>query len=190
MPAKHRLSVLLGVSLALLLAGCGRQDSNEFYTNWDIAGGCASDAGGDTRPSAAGTDVDVCDAVGKTRWIWVSYAAPWCNSSRQQAPEVAALARRAGQRVTVYKVLTGSTQPFTGANANDIRTWSRNYRLPTTHVLAENSSRVIPQHLLIGPDGRTWYRYIGHLGSDEMIALIDEFEQGERVANVRSLPRR
>jgi len=49
---------------------------------------------------------------------------------------------------------------------------------------------VIPQHLLIGPDGRTWYRYVGSLSSEEMSPLLREFEEGVRVPDVRPLRRR
>lgn len=46
------------------------------------------------------------------------------------------------------------------------------------------------QHLLIGPDGHTWYRYIGHLDHDAMRTLVRDFASGQRTPDVRKLPAR
>lgn len=178
-------------SLLVLVTGCGgkKDSTGEFYTNWDIAGGCVSDRGGDTRPSAAGTQVNVCDDVSSSSWIWVSYAAPWCTASKEQAPVISSLLRSSGSHLAVYKVLTSGNEPFVGATSSDIRAWARSYKLPADSVLAEKSTRVLPQHLLIGPDGRTWYRYIGYLSRQEIETLIDEFESGARMPNIREIRR-
>ncbi len=177
--------------LALLLVGCGggRDSSGEFYTNWDIAGGCASDAGGDTRVNALGEPVDVCAAVDPDGWVWVTYAANWCSSSRSQAPQVQRFSRDTHYPVELFTVLTSSNEPFTPAQISDARAWASAHGLPPQRVLAEESTRVIPQHLLLGPDGRTWYRYIGHLDSEAMGGLLNDFITGERWPDVREIRR-
>ncbi len=181
---------LLSAWLLVSMVGCGNNSgSGEFYTHWDIAGGCASDEGGDTRPSGAGTQVDVCDDVGKYPWIWVSYAAPWCSASKAQAPHIRALLRGAGSDLSIYTVLTSSHEPFSAATANDARAWSNAYGLPARQVLAEEATRTIPQHLLIGPDGRTFYRYVGFLRTEEIQQILDDFSNYTRMPDVRSLPR-
>ena len=187
-------SAVLAMWVALFVAsvlGCGSRDgSGEFYTDWDLAGGCSSTEGGAGRPSGAGGMVDICADVGRYDWIWVTYAAAWCSSSGRQAPQIRAFATSAGPRVKVYTVLTSGTEPFVGATEHDARAWAGTHRLPASHVLAEQSTRVIPQHLLIGPDGRTWYRYVSSLGSEEMSWLLREFEEGAKVPDVRPLRRR
>lgn len=185
--------ILQGASLllaALILGGCeGDDGSGEWYTDWDIAGGCASDSGGDSRPSAAGTLVDVCADVDGQRWIWVTYAAPWCSASQSQAPQIRALQQSATPDLAVYTVLTGGNQPFSPATASHARAWASRYGLAPGHVLAEESSRTIPQHLLIGPDGRTFYRYVGFLSQDAIRQLVADFRTGTRAPDVRDLPR-
>jgi hypothetical protein len=178
------LSGLLGLS------GCsGESGSGEYYTDWDIAGGCASDQGGDIRTSGAGTEVDVCDSVGEYSWIWVTYAAPWCSASKAQAPQIRAFKHQADSDVILYAVLTAGDEVFSAATVADARSWASTHGLPATQVLTEQSSRTIPQHLLIGPDGRTFYRYVGFLDAAEMHQLLEDFRQSTRVPDVRSLPR-
>jgi len=193
--------VLAGVRSAVLamwvavsvlgVSGCGSRDSSgEFYTDWDLAGGCTITEGGASRPSGAGGLVNVCADVDRYDWIWVTYAAAWCSTSGRQAPQIRAFAASTGPRVKVYTVLTSGTEPFVGATEHDARAWAGSHRLPASQVLAEESTRVIPQHLLIGPDARTWYRHVGFLNSEEMSRLLHEFEEGVRVPNVRPLRRR
>jgi hypothetical protein len=178
------------ISALLSLSGCsGDSGSGEWYTDWDLAGGCASDQGGDTRTSGAGTEVDVCDAVGESSWIWVTYAAPWCSASKAQAPQIRAFKNQAEADVILYAVLTAGDEVFSAATVAQARSWASRYGLPARQVLTEESTRTIPQHLLIGPDGRTFYRYVGFLDAAEMHQLLEEFRQHIRVPDVRSLPR-
>ncbi|MCD8512616.1 MAG: hypothetical protein LRY63_03840 [Nitrincola sp.] len=179
------------VFICLLLIGCNNRDqTGEFYTHWDIAGGCATNTDNATRLSASGDQIDVCDDTALYDWIWVTYAAPWCNASTQQAPHIRQLTDTATTQLKVYTVMTGSDQPFVDATIDDARRWSNRYHLPQNRVLIEEGSRVIPQHLIIGPDGKTWYRYIGHMTTEEMQNLLADFQEGRKYPNVRSLPRR
>lgn len=182
----------VGVAFTLLLTGCGSggDSSGEFYTNWDLAGGCRSDEGGAGRYNAQGDLVDVCAAVDPSRWVWVTYAAGWCTTSRTQAPQIRQFTGSANQAVTVFTVLTGGDEVFTDPGLAGARAWSRSYGLPPERVLIEESSRVIPQHLILGPNGRTWYRYIGFLTTAEMVEILDEFANGARHPNVREIRRR
>lgn len=182
------VATVLGLSLASL-GGCGSgSSSGEWYSNWDIAGGCSSDQGGDMRASGAGTQVDVCAAVGEHDWVWVTYAAPWCSASRSQASQVRAFKNNADPNLAVYTVLTAGDEPFTPATISHARSLAASYGLAPDHMLAEESSRTIPQHLLIGPDGRTYYRYVGFLAADEMRQILDDFRESRRMPDVRSLP--
>nr|WP_296748715.1 hypothetical protein [Thioalkalivibrio sp.] len=117
-------------------------------------------------------------------------AAAWCSTSGRQAPHIRTFQASAAPTVTVCTVLTSGTELLMDATEHDARTWAGSHRLMPNHALAEQSTRGIPQHLLIGPDGRTSYRYIGFLNSEAMIRLLHEFEEGVRVPNVRPLHRR
>ncbi|WP_201217098.1 TlpA family protein disulfide reductase [Halochromatium roseum] len=179
-----------GLLCLLILSGCESHDgTGEWYTNWDLAGGCTSDSGGDTRPSGAGTAVNVCERVAEQPWIWVVYAAPWCNASQSQAQQIRALQQNASAELAVYTVLTSGQDPFSPATVSQARSWASRYGLDAHHVLAEESTRTIPQHLLIGPDGRTFYRYVGFLSEGAINEVLGDFREGIRVPNVRELPR-
>ncbi|WP_328987159.1 hypothetical protein [Thiorhodovibrio winogradskyi] len=90
--------------------------------------------------------------------------------------------------MAVYTVLTAGNEPFTPATVDHARTWAGSYGLAPGHVLTEEATRIIPQHLLIGPDGRTFYRHVGFLAADEMLRILDDFRHYRRVPDVRSLP--
>lgn len=185
----HRI---VAPALALALAACGpADDSGEFYTRWDLAGGCTSALEGAARADAFGEPVDVCEHAGPG-WVWVTYAAGWCSASRRQAPHVQRFARRAPGDVRVFTVLTGGPEFGTAATRDDARRWASAHGLDGGRVLyeSEEGARTIPQHLLIGPDGRTWYRYVGFLDADAMQALLHDFADGRRRPDVRDLPAR
>lgn len=175
-----------------LFAACGAKDkTGEFYTRWDLDGGCTSSMPAAERYDATGRKSDPCDAA-EGGWVWVTYAAGWCNSSRQQAPAVSRLAQTAGPGVDVYTVLTASDDVFLPARIDDARSWAAGHGFSPRQVLydPEKDVRTIPQHLLIGPDRKTWYRYIGHLDTDQMQQLLADFASGKRRPQVRDLPQR
>lgn len=191
MPADRlRLGVCGGLALLPLLSACGAGDgSGEFYTRWDLDGGCTSDQTGADRSDAYGEPVDVCEYAGPG-WVWVTYAAGWCSASRNQAPQVHRFARSARRDVAVFTVLTGGPEIGVPATQRDARSWANAHGLPAERVLyeSEEGGRTIPQHLLLGPDGRTWYRYVGYLDAEAMHRLLEEFADGQRAPSVRDLP--
>jgi hypothetical protein len=178
----------------LLLGACAGNDggsgSGEYYTWWDRAGGCAGEATTDQRRNAEGKPVDVCQPSRRGRWTWVSYGAGWCSVSRRQAPVVSALARSGRRDLEVFTVLTSGDEVFVPAQSGDAKAWAAAYGLAPARVLMgpDEGSRTVPQHLLIGPDGETWYRYIGRLELAEMTQLLDDFASGLRTPDVRDLP--
>ncbi|MEX2480307.1 MAG: hypothetical protein WD928_05535 [Gammaproteobacteria bacterium] len=185
--AIRRASLLLA---ALTLTACGSDDkAGEFYTLWDLDGGCNSTRPGAVRRDAKDRIVEVCD-LADSRWIWVTYAAPWCSASRKQAPAVNRLTRTGRRDFDVFVVLTSRDEVFTPASRNHASAWTGAYGFAPGRVLyeSEDGTRTLPQHLLIGPDGRTWYRYIGYLDTNEMQRLLDDFASGARTPNVRELP--
>lgn len=192
MPRRFMRRNAHGIALLVLtaaLVGCSDDDkSGEFYTQWDLAGGCVGDDGATLRHDADGRAHDVC-AVGEGRWVWVTYAAGWCEASRAQAPAVNRLRRTAPEGLEVFVVLTSGDEIFTVAERGDARAWAASYRFPRNRVLFDDElhSRVVPQHLLIGPDGRTWYRYVGFLQLEAMQQLFDDFASGTRLPDVRQL---
>ena len=86
----------------------------------------------------------------------------------------------------LFTVLTGGAEPFTVAHLGEARAWASEHGIDPARILfgSEPDSRVIPQHLLIGPDGRTWFRYIGQLQTEDMLDIFQAFETGLRLPNM------
>ncbi|NEX23876.1 hypothetical protein G3480_27110, partial [Thiorhodococcus mannitoliphagus] len=149
------------------------------YTRWDESGGCQSPMERDPPwKSAAGGSVDVCAYPGE--FVWVSYGAPWCTASRGQAPEVRVAARAAPPSSRFVMNLTSGGEPFQPATLGQARAWASQYGFDPAMVTTEGHSvRTIPQHALIGPDGRTWFRYIGYLTAEEILARLRAYQAGE-----------
>lgn len=186
-PTMSRIFVFI-----MTLSACDQEDqSGEFYTRWDIDGACNSKMPRvDDRYDTEGHVVDVCDYVVDDGWVWVTYAAEWCSSSRKQASAVRQLTGSVNSNdVTVFTVLTSGSDPFVAARSSDAKIWAQTHRLPVSLVLydSEAGGRVLPQHMLLGPDGKTWYRYIGYLDAEQMRHLLQDFMSGNRQPNVRDL---
>lgn len=181
-----RLIVML--LLLMGLSGCGGRDrTGEWYTDWDRAGGCA----GDPAPTpwglaADGKPLGLCDDY-EGYYVWVTYVAGWCRASRQQAAVFAPLIRRLPADTDYAVVLTSGDEVFVAATAAETRQWAQGYGFDLDRTVAETeaSNRVVPQHLLLSPDGRTLWRYIGHLEASEIEATLTAFRTGARRPDVR-----
>ena len=176
-----RIPVGLACAAALVLAACGAEDqTGEYYTHWDEGGGCTNPRGtGPMRISATGEKVDVCAHRGE--FVWIGYVAPWCSASAAQAPELRSAARQAPQNAHFVVSLTSGSEPFVPATDGDVRDWADRHGLDPRIVTREGHSiRTLPQHALIGPDGWTWFRYVGQLSQEEILQLLADFQDGRR----------
>lgn len=177
-----------------LLGACGRDDpTGEWYSNWDLDGGCASRLPALPRQDAQGRVADICpvDAAG-AGWTWVFYGADWCQASRSQAARIAEFDRRSRDWLEVLTVLT-SAEPLVVPKRSDALAWAARTGLPPARVLfapQEDDPRTVPQHLLIGPAGATQWRWIGVLEVAEMVDIATGFRDGTRQPRVRRLPQR
>lgn len=182
MTAQGRIpSAWFGLTLLLVLVGCSNSDSSgEFYTNWDKAGGCTvPQENSIIRRSASGQEIDTCGFRGE--YVWTTYAGSWCQASGEQAPAITALSRRPPENTLIVTSLTSGSDPFTAATQQDAKRWAKRYGQDPDWVATEGqSTRVLPQHALIGPDGQTWYRYIGYLDEQQIRQLLTEFRSGTR----------
>ncbi len=190
--ASTRRRALLALAAAALVPGCRRGPADgEWYSAWDLDGGCLSRLAGATRHDARGEPADFCDAVADGRWIWVFYGAPWCSSSRSQAVHLRDLVRHGGSRLLLFSVLTSGAEPLTVPRLADALAWAHATGLEPGRVLYdpfEKDTRTVPQHLLVGPDGRTWWRWAGVLDGPTLIERFEAFASGRLPAQARKLP--
>jgi hypothetical protein len=190
--AADRLRLIGLLAAVAVLSACSRQPAEgELYSPWDLDGGCRSTLAGADRHNARGDPADFCQATGEGRWIWVVYGAPWCSSSQNQAARLRGFEQAAGPQLTLFAVLTSGSEPLSIPRLGDARAWSGSTALPFERVLydpLENDTRTVPQHLLIGPDGRTWWRWTGPLDTQTMVERFRSFASGQLPAQARRLP--
>ena len=175
------LGWVLVICSFMLLTACGSDNRlvGEFYTDWDRTGACQGDKAGPWGLSLAGTMLGPCMFPG--RFVWITYDALWCSACREQTAATSAAARERLDDVVFLSVLTGGREVFVSASDEEVRNWAGEYGLDPRFVVSEgSSSRTVPQHALIGPDGRTWYRYVGLVSADEMRSTLDAFRSGKR----------
>ncbi len=193
----NRRRLIAAASLAPLLpplADCGRDDlSGEWYSDWDLAGGCTSEGPAVARLDALGRPADICPSdPTATHWTWVMYGGAWCSASRSQAGRMRDFDQRCREWMEVLTVLTGA-EPLQLPTRGDALAWASATGLPPERVLfapTEVDTRIVPQHLLLSPEGRTLYRFNGVLGVDEMLDLAVGFRMGLRQPKLRRLPSR
>jgi len=168
------------LSASLLFGGCATDDAvGEFYTDWDRAGACTGPDAGPWGTSLDGKTLGPCMFAG--RFVWITYDALWCSSCERQT-RASRDAAAGGAADTVFvTVVTGGRKMLQPAGSEELRAWVERHGLDPARVVSEGAtSRSLPQHMLIGPDGRTWLRYVGMLGADRILATIDAFRRGER----------
>lgn len=184
---------LLALPVALAIGACtgpSEVREGEWYSNWDLDGGCRSTLPGPERRDASGAPSDFCKSVAPGRWVWVVYGAPWCSASRNQAARMREFEGRAGSALVLHSVLTSGPEPLSIARLDDARAWSGMTGLPTARVSfdpLESDPRTVPMHLVVGPDGRTWFRWIGPLDTATMLARLQAFESGGEGSRARPM---
>ena len=188
----HGRSMVGWLLVAALLSACSRPPAEgETYSAWDLDGGCLSSLPGAKRHNARGEPADVCQTAGQGGWTWVVYGAPWCSASQNQAARLRTFEQAAGASLTLVAVLTSGPEPLSIPRLGDARAWSHTTALPLERVFygpLESDTRTVPQHLLIGPDGRTWWRWVGPLETTAMLEQFQAFASGQRSSQARPLP--
>jgi hypothetical protein len=177
---------------AVVFTGCSRPPAEgEAYSAWDLDGGCLSTLPGAERHNARGEPADFCHTGGQGGWTWVVYGAPWCRSSRSQAARLRGFEQAAGNSLTLVAVLTSGPEPLSIPRFGDAKAWTQATALPPERVFygpLESDTRTVPQHLLIGPDGRTWWRWVGPLDTATMLERFQAFASGQLASQARPLP--
>ena len=115
------------------------------------------------------------------RFVWVTYDALWCGNCARQAGASGAAGRRGPENTVFVVVVGGGRDPHRPATAAELDGRAERLALDRRHVVSEGATqRMLPQHALIGPDGHTWWRHVGELDTDAMLATLDAFQSGSR----------
>ncbi len=175
-----RLFGTAALSACLLLPGCASDGAIvEHYTDWDRAGACTGPDAGPWGSSLGGPELGPCMFPG--RFVWITYDALWCSSCEPQIGASRDAAARAAADTVFVTVITGGEAMLQPVGREELRQWVEDHGLDPALVVSEGAtSRSLPQHALIGPDGRTRLRFIGMMGAERMLETIDAFRRDKR----------
>lgn len=131
-----------------------------------------------TRVNGVGQPV----AMDKFRgqFIWVEYAAFWCQPCVAQAQAVQAIEAESVRRTVFLTILTSK-----GTNYNEVpnqetaRVWADRFGLDRSRVLAATNlwSWTVPTHILYSPHGQTLFRSTGYLSPDQIRYIRSHYVQ-------------
>lgn len=170
---------LVPAAITVLVACASQNGGGEVYTAWDQTGGCEGLITTPWGVSLGGTALGPCMFPG--RFVWITYDALWCRTCRGQVAEGMEAARRSEGSTVFVGVLGGGRDPTRAATPDELAAWAAFAGLDPRHAVSEGAApRSLPQHALIGPDGRTWYRHVGPLRAGEIVDLLSEFVHGRR----------
>src|SRR5438552_3980584 len=109
----HRSPWTTGMVISFVLLGCGSQKTSapakEYVGNMNdfTYSGQVRPDGVTTRTSASGKSVSIDQFKG--RFIWVEYAAPWCETCLAEAQEIKGMNNLGGTNLVFLTIMTSKS---------------------------------------------------------------------------------
>jgi len=186
---RQSLCALFALSVALVLVvGCGPK--GPVKRNWGPMKGLDKVVGnmnnvsyskGRTqapRLNAVSEPVSMTDFAGE--FVWVEYAAPWCEACTWQAPGVKKVEQELGDQMVFLTVMTGKSRNYNDhASVQTAKRWAKRYGLKRKRVVAaELWFKTIPEHRLYSPKGHTLFVHVGALSGQQIRDVIAYYRSG------------
>lgn len=176
--------------LVLLFTACSEQDNDIVERSWGSIEGLEKLVGNmnDTsyssvrskppRYNAYNTPVKIESYEGK--FLWAEYAATWCKTCSQQAPQVKKVQSTLQDQISFITVMTGqSTRYGDHGTVKSAMLWASKHQLDPRHVYAAKLwYKTIPEHRLFSPQGHTLFVHVGYLNSDQILKIIEYYRAG------------
>ncbi len=174
----------------VLFSACSEQDNGIVERSWGSMEGLQNLVGNmnDTsyssvrfkapRYNAYNTPVKIEDYEGK--FLWAEYAATWCKTCEQQAPQVKKVQSILRDQISFMTVITGqSTRYGDHGTVQSAMLWASRHQLDPRHVYAAKLwYKTIPEHRLFSPQGHTLFVHVGYLNSTKIIEIIEYYRSG------------
>lgn len=130
------------------------------------------------RLNALGEPVRMTDFEGS--FVWVEYAAPWCNVCTWQAPETQKVEKSMGDSMVFLTVMTGKSNRYNDhATVDTAKAWAGRFGLePRRVVAAKLWFKTIPEHRLYSPRGHTLFVHVGALSESQIKEVISYYRMG------------
>jgi len=156
---------------AAAAAGCGRKEPPDPYlgdmgdTSW---AGLVTADGAIGRESASGAQVTMDGFRGS--FVWVDYAAPWCDYCKDQAGAIRKLGGDLPEVVFLTVVTSRSSNYEDVPDRGTAQSWAKARGLEPDRVLVAKNlwSRTVPAHRLFSPEGHTIYAWTGYLPAERI----------------------
>ncbi len=111
--------------------------------------------------------------------IFLNFWASWCPPCRAEAPALKATWRRVkDQGVLFLGISTQDEEERARSFLDEFGITYPNGRDPGGRIAIDYGVWGLPETFFIGPDGRITYKHIGTLGSDLIVAKLDEARRG------------
>ncbi len=174
----------------LLFSACSDQEQQVVERSWGSMKGLEQLVGNmnDTsysdirskppRFNAYNTPVKIDTYEGK--FLWAEYAATWCKTCTQQAPQVKKVQSLLKDQVSFMTVMTGqSTRYGDHGTVKSAMLWASKHHLDPQHVYAAKLwYKTIPEHRLFSPEGHTLFVHVGYLNSEQILNIIQYYKRG------------
>jgi len=114
------------------------------------------------------------------RFLWAEYAATWCKTCAQQAPQIKKAQAMLKNEVSFITVMTGqSTRYGDHGTVKSAMLWASKHQLDPRHVYAAKLwYKTIPEHRLFSPEGHTLFVHVGYLNSEQILKIIEYYKTG------------
>lgn len=176
--------------LVLLFTACSEQDNNIVERSWGSMEGLEKLVGNmndisyssvrskPPRYNAYNSPVKIESYEGK--FLWAEYAATWCKTCSQQAPQIKKIQSSLKDQISFITVMTGqSTRYGDHGTVKSAMLWASKHQLDPRHVYAAKLwNKTIPEHRLFSPEGHTLFVHVGYLNSGQILKIIEYYTTG------------
>ena len=176
------------LSVLVALGGCdyhdpavgGNQKDNPSVGNMNdhSYSGLVTEGSVVTRVNGLGQPVAMDRFRGK--FVWATYAAPWCRPCVSQASAVKTIENESPRRTVFLTVMTSKSTKYNDVpNQETARVWADRFGLDRSCVLAATNlwAWTVPAHILYSPHGQTLYRSTGYLSADQIRYIRNRYVQ-------------
>jgi len=124
-----------------------------------------------------GREIRLEDYRGKV--VFVNFWASWCPPCRAEAPMLEAMWRELkGRDVVFVAINTQDEEPKARAFVAEFGLTYPNGRDPRGTIAIDYGVWGLPEAFIVDPTGRITYKHIGTVGSDVLLAKLDEARKG------------
>ncbi|MCK5706580.1 MAG: hypothetical protein KAI43_02915 [Candidatus Aureabacteria bacterium] len=178
-----KIKIIFSTIFLLVVCGCKKAERQFPKTNAQIKhegvmndysyAGQITEIKATTRINALHQNVIITDFNGK--FVWATYAAPWCKACRFQAPIIKRIEKSFKTNTVFITILTSKSMRYEDIpSIETAKDWAEENKLDPKKTLAATNlwSITIPRHILYSPEGQTLFWHTGFLEEKKIRNII------------------